>query len=142
LVDLLGAMIEGDKIMFSEKRRASVPSWIARILSLIVIGFLLLFLFGEGLPSISVLHIFFPFSVMLGLILAWFYEGIGATVTIVSIAAFYSIHYLQEGNLPSGPFFLISCVPSVLFLVSMLLRKGMTKGNVAQSARTIDGEDA
>jgi hypothetical protein len=54
---------------------------------LIVIGFLLLFLFGEGVPPVTVLHICFPFSVMLGLILAWFLKRIGAAVTIVSIAA-------------------------------------------------------
>ena len=135
-------MIEGDKIVLSVKRRASIPRWIARILSLIVIGFLLLFLFGEGLPSITFLHIFFPFGVMLGLILAWFFEGFGATITIVSIAAFYSIHYFHDGKVPSGPFFLISGVPSVFFLVSMFIRKDMIKANAAQPSREVDREDA
>jgi hypothetical protein len=65
--------------------------------------------------------------VILGLILAWFFEGIGATITVASIAAFYSIHYLYEGKLPSGPFFIISGVPGVFFLVSMFMRKDMTK---------------
>jgi hypothetical protein len=135
-------MIEGDKIMLLVKRRASIPRWVARTLSLIVIGFLLLFLFGEGLPSITVLHICFPFSVILGLILAWFFEGIGATMTIVSIAAFYLIHYFQNGKLPSGPFFLISGVPSVLFLVSMFMRKDKTKGDAAHPSRAVGPEDA
>ena len=128
--------------MLLVKRRASIPRWVARTLSLIVIGFLLLFLFGEGLPSITVLHICFPYSVILGLILAWFFEGIGATMTIVSIAAFYLIHYFQNGKLPSGPFFLISGVPSVLFLVSMFMRKDMIKGNAAHPSRAVDREDA
>jgi hypothetical protein len=135
-------MIEGDKIMLLVKRRASIPRWVARTLSLIVIGFLLLFLFGEGLPSITVLHICFPYSVILGLILAWFFEGIGATMTIVSIAAFYLIHYFQNGKLPSGPFFLISGVPSVLFLVSMFMRKDKTKGDAAHPSRAVGPEDA
>jgi hypothetical protein len=121
-------MIERDKIMLSAKKRLSITRWIARSLSLIIIGFLLLFLFGEGLPPITILHICFPFSVMLGLILAWFFEGIGATITIVSIAAFYLVHYFYDGNLPDGPFFLISGTPSVFFLVSMFMRKDMTKG--------------
>jgi hypothetical protein len=128
--------------MLSTKRRALIMRWIARSLSLIVIGFLLLFLFGEGIQPITVLHICFPFSVMLGLILAWFFEGIGATITIVSIIAFYSIHYFNDGKLPGGPFFLISGAPSVFFLLSMFMRKGMTKGTAAQPSRAADREDA
>ena len=128
--------------MLLVKRQTPILFWIARILSVIVIGFLLFFLFGEGLESISVLHIFFPFGVMLGLILAWLFEGIGATVTIMSIVAFYTLHYLQQGKLPSGPFFLISGIPSVLFLVSMLIQRKMIKVNAAQPTRAVDGEDA
>jgi hypothetical protein len=79
---------------------------------------------------------------MLGLILAWFFEGIGATITIVSIIAFYSIHYFNDGKLPGGPFFLISGAPSVFFLLSMFMRKGMTKGTAAQPSRAADREDA
>ena len=79
---------------------------------------------------------------MLGLILAWFFEGIGATITIVSIAAFYSIHYFHDGKLPGGPFFLISGTPSVFFLVSMLMRRDMTIEDDAQPAHAADGEDA
>ena len=74
---------------------------------------------------------------MLGLILAWFFEGIGATITIVSIAAFYSIHYFRDGKLPGGPFFLISGAPSVFFLVSMFVRKNMTMGNAAGTKRLL-----
>jgi len=134
-------MIEKDKIKLSARRRASIPRWIARSLSLIVIGLLLLFLFDEGLPSITVLHLCFPFGVMLGLILAWFFEGIGATITIVSIAAFYSIHYFSDGSLPRGPFFLISGTPSVFFLVSMFIRKDMTMGNATKLSHAADRED-
>ena len=72
--------------------------------SLLVIGFLLAFLFGEGLPPITILHLCFPLGVMMGLIVAWFLEGIGATITIVSITAFYLIHCRLSGALPSGPF--------------------------------------
>ena len=128
--------------MLSAKRRASILRWVARSLSLLVIGFLFLFLFGEGLPPITVLHIFFPFSVMLGLILAWFFEGIGATITIVSVAAFYSVHYFYDGKLPGGPFFLLSGAPSVIFLVSMFMHKNVIKGNAAQPLRAADREDA
>jgi hypothetical protein len=124
-------------VMLTTKRSALILRWSARGLSLIIIGFLSLFLFGEGLPPITVLQICFPFGVMLGLILAWFFEGIGATITIVSIAAFYSIHYFHDGKLPGGPFFLISGAPSVFFLVSMFMRKNMTMGNAAGTKRLL-----
>ena len=127
--------------MLSAKRRSSIPRWIARSLSLIVIGFLLLFLFGEGLPPVTVLHICFPYGVMLGLILAWFFEGIGAAITIVSITAFYSFHYFYDGKLPGGPFFLLSGVPSVFFLVSMFMRKYMTMDNPTRPSIAADHDD-
>ena len=78
---------------------------------------------------------------MLGLILVWFFEGIGATITIVSIAAFYLIHYFHDGKLPDGPFFLISGTPSVFFLVSMFLRKNLTQEDSAKPSRVEDRED-
>ena len=125
-------MMKGDKIMVCAKPCASISCWIARIWSSLVIGVLLLFMFGEA-PPITVLHICFPFGVMLGLILAWFFEGIGATIIIVSIVAFYSIHYSHAGNLPGGPFFLIAAAPSVFFLISKFMRRAMateTENNV------------
>ena len=113
--------------MISEEKRALITRWIARGFSVIVIGFVLLFLFGEGLQSITVLHIFFPFGVMLGLILSWVLEGIGATLTISSIIVFYLVHYFSEGKLPAGPFFLFTGFPGVFFLLSMFMRKNMKK---------------
>jgi hypothetical protein len=129
-------------LMLSVQKGALILRWSARGLSLIVIGSLVLFLFGERFPPITVLHICFPFGVMLGLILAWFFERIGVIITIVSITAFYSIHYFQDGKLPTGPFFLISGTPSILFLVSMLIRSGMTKEDHSQPAHVPDNEDA
>lgn len=113
--------------MMSEENRASITRWIARGFSIIVIGFLLLFLFGEGVSPINALHIFFPFGVILGLILSWFFEGTGAALMIASIIAFYLVHYFSGGKLPGGPFFLLTAVPSVLFLLSMFLRRRITK---------------
>ena len=101
--------------MLCAKSCASISRWIAKIGSLIVVGFLLILLFGEGLPPISILHLCFPLGVMLGLIVAWFFEGIGSTITIVSIAAFYLIHYRLSGTLPGGPFFLIAAAPECAF---------------------------
>jgi len=92
-------------------------------MSLAVLGFILLFLVGEGMPPISTLSMCFPFGVMFGLIVAWFFEGIGAAISIASVAAFYAVHYFCCGGIPAGPFFLISALPSAFFLVSRFLRK-------------------
>ena len=109
--------------MIFTKSCLSISRWIARIGSLLVIGFLLAFLFSEGLPPITILHLCFPLGVIIGFIVAWFLEGIGATITIVSITAFYLIHYRLSGALPSGPFFLIAAAPSVFFLISKFKRQ-------------------
>jgi len=108
--------------MLCAKSCASISRWTARIGSLAVVGFLLVFLVSEEFPLDTVLLLFFPVGVILGLIVAWFLEGIGSTITIVSITAFYLIHYCHSGTLPSGPFFLITVAPSVFFLLSNLLR--------------------
>lgn len=109
--------------MIFTKSCLSISRWTARIGSLLVIGFLLAFLFGEGLPPITILHLCFPLGVMMGLIVAWFLEGIGAAITIVSITAFYLFHYRLSGALPSGPFFLIAAAPSIFFLISKFMRQ-------------------
>ncbi len=119
----IDAMVKRNKIMLIAKPCASVSRWFARLVSLIVIGFLLLFMFDEGFPLITVLHLCFPLGVMLGLAVAWFLEGIGSTIAIVSIAAFYLIHYRLSGTLPKGPFFLMAAAPSVFFLISKFMRQ-------------------
>jgi hypothetical protein len=107
--------------------------WAARLTSLLSIGVLLLFITGEdGLispanwakvrPAEWVALTFFPLGVMLGLVLAWWREWVGASVTLLSLAAFYAACVLQSGRLPVGPWFLIFCSPAFLFFGSWLAR--------------------
>ena len=103
----------------------NILRWVARILGLMSIGFVLLFLFGEGLmvngvgptPTEWVGLLFFPFGLMIGLLVAWRNELIGGSIAVVSVAAFYAWALSVRGALPSGPYFLLLALPALLFLI-------------------------
>jgi hypothetical protein len=113
----------------SYPRLAHFLRWSARVTGLLSIGVLLLFLTGEdgliggnGWAKVRPVEwlglLFFPFGVLLGLALAWWREALGATVAVVSVAAFYLSQGLLAGRLPGGPWFLIFTAPAVLFFAS------------------------
>ena len=58
----------------------------------------------------------FPFAVMLGLILAWWFERMGGLVAAVSISLFYVLEYLGGGSFPGGWAFMLISAPSVIFV--------------------------
>ena len=102
----------------------------ARIWSLVSIGFILLIFFGEGfsqgfdVASITsrewVLFACFPVGLLVGLILAWWREGIGGAIAIVSFLTFYLVDFLDDGSFPRGPWFALLAVPGLLFLICWL----------------------
>lgn len=104
---------------------------IARIWSLLSIGFILLIFVGEALngerPAPTPLEWFglalFPGGVLLGLIIAWRYEGLGGIVTLSSLGAFYIWNFLQSGRLAGGPFFFLAAAPGLLFLICCMLER-------------------
>ena len=107
--------------------------WAARIWSLLSLLFLLAMFIGEGPGSGSwtglnrheiILMLFFPLGISLGILLAWWREGLGGAFTLASLAAFYSAHYLFNGWFPGGPWFLIVAAPGFLFLFSRALNPG------------------
>ena len=112
--------------------RAAVVAlrWVARIWSIASVGLLCTFLVGEGLPPLTVMAMLFPFGVMLGLVLAWWFERVGGLVAAASILLFYSLHYLNHGRFPGGYAFMLVSAPSVIFICCGLLsareRKTMT----------------
>jgi hypothetical protein len=117
--------------MTQRSQGLTVTRWLARVLSVIFIGVILLFFFGEadfGQPIrltagewIGVL--FFPVGVAAGMILGWWREGAGAAVAVGSLSAFYVLDVITTGNPPSGPFFVLFTSPGILFGVSWLLRR-------------------
>ncbi len=102
---------------------------IARVWSLASIGFLLLFLVGEGvnffkLTSVELVEfILFPVGVTIGMVLAWKWEKCGGLLTIFSIIGFYAFHRLASGSFPRGWIMFAVAIPGVLFLISSFVRK-------------------
>jgi len=107
---------------FPSQQVATVFRWLGRIASLVILFFLGLFLVGEGLPPITLQSLCFPFTLMVGLILAWKWEALGGALALLSVAVFYALEYAGEGTFPQGPFFLIAASPGLPFVISGLFR--------------------
>ena len=107
--------------------------WSARVLSILAVGVVLLFAFGEGLNLSHftarelVLFVFFPVGVCLGMALAWRWEGLGGGITVASLAAFYLVHRLTSSSFPRGFAFVALAAPGFLFLLCWLWARSTTK---------------
>ncbi len=103
----------------------NILRWIARICALLSIGFVLIFLFGEGLtvdgvwptPTEWIGLLFFPFGLAIGLLIAWRNELMGGLIAVGSLVAFYLWNFVVRGELPSGPYLLLLALPALLFLI-------------------------
>jgi hypothetical protein len=110
--------------------------WTARVLSILAVGVVLLFAFGEELNLARfssrdlLLFVFFPVGVCLGMVLAWRWEGLGGGMTVASLAAFYLVHRLLSAGSPRGLAFLVFAVPGFLFLVCWLWTRLAAKPGV------------
>ncbi len=122
---------DGEDKTMSETPGSRALSWVARIWSLASIVFVLVFLFGDGLsghgakPTAAqwIGLALWPGGVCVGLVVAWFRDGIGGTVATGSLIAFYVWNLLERGRFPTGPYFLLVAAPGVLFLLSSLLSR-------------------
>lgn len=116
-----------------------VLRWSARGLSILAVGVVLLFAFGEGLNLSHftarelVLFLFFPIGVCLGMALAWRWEGLGGSVTVASLVAFYLAERLTSSSFPRGFAFVALAVPGFLFLLCWLWARMRLRG------RTVNG---
>ena len=108
-------------------------TWSARILSIISLGIILLFFIGEGFdPTVIKLKewigfIFFPFGISIGMILGWWKEGVGGVITVGSLLLFYLAHVLLNGRFPSGWAFFVFSIPGILFFLSWIKRRKITR---------------
>ena len=108
------------------KRWIVILRWMARIWSIPSIVALLLPYFMEGLYWLQaaslrevVGHVCF-FAILVGLILAWFREGLGGALTAAGFIIFYATWW-ATGDLPHGPFLALIAAPGFLFLLCWLL---------------------
>ncbi len=102
--------------------------WAARLTSLCSLGMLGLFLQGfnpaQVRPNEWVGMAFFPFGLMLGMILGWKWPGIGGLVGLGSLAGFYLVFGLFfSARFPSGPYFALFAFPALLFALEAWLAK-------------------
>jgi hypothetical protein len=102
-------------------RVTSVVRWIARAWSIVTILFILAFIIGEGFnPKLLTLKewlgfIFFPFGICVGLIVAWWKEGLGAIIVIASLVIFYIVNFVTAGSFPKGWAWEVFAAPGFLF---------------------------
>jgi len=65
--------------------------------------------------------VFFPIGVIVGMVIAWWKEGLGAAITLASLLGFYLVYgYLLRYHI-AGWAFIVFASPGFLFLLHRLL---------------------
>lgn len=112
-----------ENLVESQPKFTNMIRWTARILSVVSIAVVLSFMVGEGFDYTRIkttewiLFLFFPFGISLGMILAWWREGVGGIITVSSLIMFYVTHLIIAGRFPHGLAFLVFAIPGFLFLL-------------------------
>lgn len=110
----------------------TVLRWVARIASVVFIVVFVLMFASEGFdpakitPREWVSLAFFPIGVVVGMILAWWKEGLGGAITVVSLLATY---FVGDVSRSGGGFMLVCASPGFLFLLCWFLSKTTGKTN-------------
>ncbi|NIM98662.1 MAG: hypothetical protein GTO24_11465 [candidate division Zixibacteria bacterium] len=126
----------------NKNRTVTIIRWIARILSIISVAFLLIMVvpqlfspqqskplaFGE-----TVGLFFFPLGVCIGLIIAWKWEGLGGMIAVGGAICFHVTMLITGGSLDINPFIEALAVPGLLFLTCWLLSRGRLETKEATS---------
>jgi hypothetical protein len=115
---------------------ATILRWSARILSLVAFAFVAMFLGGgeEFDPAKFTARewvgfALFPIGVCLGLLVAWFKEGLGALISLACLAAIVAMQVAKSGGLGRGTAFLAFAAPGLLFVASHLVRRTAPAGS-------------
>lgn len=100
---------------------------LARVGSIASITLLLMLFLGEGFHPSEISKnewaglLFFPIGIVIGMVVAWWKEGVGSVVTVGSLLGFYLVWgYLMRNHI-GGWWFLIFAFPGFLFLLHWLL---------------------
>lgn len=97
--------------------------WLARGLSLLVAGSVVLFFVGYGgfdpleMSGAESAEMFLFWAAWLGLLVAWRWELLGGAMTLGGILLFYGVEFLTDGHFPRGWAFAAIALPGALFLV-------------------------
>ncbi len=107
----------------------SKTRWVARLLSVATLLFVLAFAFGGNEPLVMpqprewLLLACFPIGLLTGLAVAWRNEVVGGAIGVGSVAMFYLLDFALSGTVPGGVFFGLLALPALLFLLVGVLAK-------------------
>jgi hypothetical protein len=92
--------------------------WLARVWSVATVGVILAMCFAEMPTNLRdwTGFILYPGGIVVGLILAWWREGLGGGITVGSLVAFYLLHAAITGVFPQGWAWFAFAAPGFLFL--------------------------
>jgi len=118
--------------MYSNRVDVGLPmalvGFLARLGSVISITLLFLFFQAEAFhpseiaPREWIGLIFFPIGIIIGLAIAWWKEGLGVSITMGSLVAFYLVYgYLLQSHV-AGWVFIVFASPAFLFFFHWVLR--------------------
>jgi hypothetical protein len=106
----------------------TLVEFLARIGSVMSITLLVLLFQAEALHPSDIAPkewlglVFFPIGIIIGLAMAWWKEGLGISITLGSLLAFYFVYgYLLEYHV-GGWAFVIFASPAFLFFFHWVLR--------------------
>lgn len=105
-----------------------VIRWTARVMSILFLAAFAMMFLRQGLPLHDmtprewVSFFFFPLGAGLGMVLAWWLEGLGGAITVVSV--FLSI--LIQDPSAGGAYALTCASPGLFFLLSWVLSLSAT----------------
>ena len=121
--------------MANKNRTANIIRWIARIWGSISMLFLLFMFgahiigslsgegegegFGFGSTIDNITFLFFPFSTVLGLALAWKWEGLGGLITVLGMIGF---HFIRP-DLIFDPMIDGLAFPGLLFVIYWIMTR-------------------
>ena len=103
--------------------------WLARLTGLLSVATISLFLLAEPFnpshvrPREWVGFVCFPIGVVIGLVIAWWKEGLGAAISLGSLAAFYLVYGWLMGSNVNSIAFVVFASPAFLFLFAWLLSR-------------------
>jgi hypothetical protein len=125
-------------MMKNSKKVTDVIRWIARIWGSLSLAFMVFFVGayligtitgeGEGIGEFGSLSdmisfFFFPVLIMIGLAIAWKWEGLGGLLTTAGIAVFYAI----RTDLLLNPVIAGLAFPGLLFILYWFLSRKLSK---------------
>lgn len=120
--------------MKNQKKTANLIRWIARIWGTLILAFVLFFvlahIFGDeesgGFQGTSeiITFIFFPVSSVIGLSIAWKWEGLGGLITTLGIIGLFIMRF----DLISNLYIIVGIAPpGILYVLYWYLTKGQSE---------------